>query len=279
MGEGPEQEDSVYDFLYVDTRRIGILLSQMGTDGLLTELVRTSLEASGSKKGLSAKILSYEGDHNTSESISKKFDPQWLLPLLFLDKFKDRLIDDISIARLGSILKASGSLVLSDTPLIELVWQTPSVRRKLGLDGSAAQTRAKRKGTAEPEEKFVESFLRQVLPLLPYEPQVYLLATEATYWASASPDNLISAVRDLSLKHGGRVAGEWTIVGVLDAFPDTINDEFSEMEKTRMGHEEKAFLGKIAISMGSMARRLLGRPEACHGVTPLLIFREVGGTH
>ena len=52
MAQDPEKGDSVYDFLYVDARRIAVFLSQFGQYGHLTSLTRAELEASSTSGGL-----------------------------------------------------------------------------------------------------------------------------------------------------------------------------------------------------------------------------------
>src|SRR4051812_39282654 len=110
MAQGQSGDDSVYDFLYVDARRIGLLLSQFGQEGVLTELTRHAQTDSETGGGLDLKIVKMDSTEGETKALTRRFDPQWLLPLRFLDLAKEMLVRDVSKAGIGQLILASGSL-------------------------------------------------------------------------------------------------------------------------------------------------------------------------
>lgn len=104
---------SVFDILYADTGRLSSLLSQFADDGIVTELVRGSEESSATKVGVSIKLVSADGTETGRESATRKIDPKWLLPLLFLDSAQDMIQRDITGAAIGSLVLAQGRLVVT----------------------------------------------------------------------------------------------------------------------------------------------------------------------
>jgi hypothetical protein len=80
------------------------------------------------------------------------------------------------------------------------------------------------------------------------------------------------------LKHGTTIAGEWAVMGVLDALPDLD----SSGDVTESGIAGAIGTGALEGPFGQMMRTLipimrpmLGRPFKAYGITPLLIFRKV----
>ena len=95
-------------------------------------------------------------------------------------------------------------------------------------------------------------------------------------WCSLRDENLIVPGSDLLLKHGVRIAGEWSMLGILDALPDAAVAGSPELAQMLSAFS----LGSLGAVIGPMApaiRTMLGRPTDAYGMTPLLIFREVSG--
>jgi len=77
------------------------------------------------------------------------------------------------------------------------------------------------------------------------------------------------------MNHGIVIEGRWQALGIKDANPATeghldaqakvMTDRFSEMQYF-----------KEIVTVNQNLRKLMGRPIDCYGITPLLIFRDVG---
>ena len=75
--------------------------------------------------------------------------------------------------------------------------------------------------------------------------------------------------------HGINIAGKWSLLGILDAVPDEgAKNSFPTNDMTPAFVERG--LIPIVESLAPVTRFLLGRPNNYFGVTPMLIFREVG---
>lgn len=291
-------DGSVFDILYADTRRLSSLLSQFSDDGLVTELTRGDEAGQTSRASLSIKVIS--GDTSTSgrETKSQKIDPQWLLPLLFLDEAQHLIHRDIEEAPLGSIVLIQGKLLVTDLRIIQKLWSAPSAKKVIlqqirdsekeaaaALVDEAPVNRAARRGSAKgPQKTKTETseaeLIMELLPLLPHSPQVNIISPEAVAWATIEPAYVLGSIEDLLLKHGPKVAGTWAMVGILDGrpFEDRGTDEYDDIinvdERIRSGMIQDN-VWKVAIDLAVPARQALGRPFTSYGVTPLIIFRNL----
>lgn len=75
--------------------------------------------------------------------------------------------------------------------------------------------------------------------------------------------------------------GTWQILGVLDAQPDLggqadmlKNNDIDFSDPMRMFFD--SLTGQLADILSPLIRIMLSRPASHYGVTPLVIFREVG---
>ena len=130
MAQDPEKGDSVYDFLYVDARRIAVFLSQFGQYGHLTSLTRAELEASSTSGGLNVVAAKLDTGASEQTSQTRQFDPQWLAPLIFLDQADQRgmIVRDLANARIGKLLLVSGRLAIFDLGMLRNAWEIGAIR-------------------------------------------------------------------------------------------------------------------------------------------------------
>ena len=117
---------------------------------------------------------------------------------------------------------------------------------------------------------------------LPHAPHVNILTEDEVVWSTVNPDYLVGGFGDLTLKHGAKIAGVWSMVGILDAKPFAASDDPHHDYDDILGYVEQVRVGamqdnvwKIALSMARPTREAFGRPTTSFGATPLIIFREV----
>lgn len=103
-------------------------------------------------------------------------------------------------------------------------------------------------------------------------------------WMTLDPAAMVVPAEDLLLKYGLSVSGRWKMLAIKDASAD----EGAEIDFGLMSSIHALNYGEVAEARGTttialfsevyspFARKLLGRPGAFHGVTPILIFREIG---
>jgi len=286
-----KKADSVFDILYADTRRLSSLLSQFSDDGIVTEVVRGAEETSSSQIGISVKIVKADGTELGKSSVLTKIDPQWLLPLLFLDAAQGMIQRDIEAAPIGSLVLSQGKLIVTDLAMLKEMWKSEKARQymlqKAAIDEEAGLNRHERraagkKGNAKEVTDAELAF--ELLPLLPHSPQINIIDGDRTVWASIDERYMNGSASDVMLKHGVKVAGSWSMVSVLDARPFEVRDDedayddhddilsFSERLAIGMTTDN---LWKVANELAGPARQALGRPLLSYGVTPLIIFREI----
>ena len=264
---------SVYDFLYHDPRRIASFLAQFTQYGHLKSLSRSeSTTEAASDKGVvtgSAGVpvvgsVSGSDETTASESVTEAltttYDPLWANALALLDHLtQHRLIGrDITRASIGQFVLAHGGLDIVNLGTLRAAWDENPIRKLLtaGAGGGKEQRAVMEAGI---------SFLR----MLPHSIQAALRG-ENTVWCCLQNDGMTTPADDLLLKHGIAVRGKWSLLGILDAVPD------SEAPADDLPPGAGDNVATLMRALAPVARQLLGRPPDHYGVTPLLIFREIG---
>jgi len=146
-GEQKAQKgDSVFDFLYADSRRIASFLSQFTTFGHLTEIVHGEEVTEGSERKGTVKasaglpiVASLMGEHETGttaeygEMSHKRYDPTWTNALNFLDHLAqlDLINRNITGAGIGEFVLFTGPIQIHDLHLLEKTWRLPSIAKAM----------------------------------------------------------------------------------------------------------------------------------------------------
>jgi hypothetical protein len=310
------QSGSVYDFLYCDERRIGSFLSQFDELGIPTRVsVTESVQkargrafkfgASGGLAGLGNASINLERGPVTQggqKGEQRDYDPFWANALALLDYLasNDLIYRELTAARIGQFVLATGALAIIDLTLFKGMYSLPAIRNAIlastGIgspsvpehSGNRQHRRATRDRTPalRSHEAAQETALDGGLALigmLPHTIQARLMTagTNMTLWASLRDDGMMVSASDLTLKHGVSVAGQWNMLGVLDAFPDmdaegNITPSGVEGIASASSLSDSPF-GQMLDAMMPHIRPMLGRPYHAHGMTPLLVFREISG--
>jgi hypothetical protein len=92
-------------------------------------------------------------------------------------------------------------------------------------------------------------------------------------WSSLVPEGVVGTVSDLSLKHGADISGDWSVLGVLDAVPDSIP---AALPVSNVNPAES--FETLIKNFANITRTALGRPAEAYGATALLIFRQVSAS-
>lgn len=300
-GQGEPTSASVFDFLYHDSRRIASFLSQFDNNGLLTGLTQAEGVTKGAKR---SKKVGFGGNspigggnvefeigpgESGSESLERVYDPFWANARQFLDVLDEHemIQRDVENARMGQFVLATGRLIIADLQMLHSFWKLPAIRTIIEKNmaeseedeaepANRQQRRAQRKKTAVSSTTNPEfEIVMQILPHLPHSGQAHLVTDEFGIWASLDASSLVGSLSDLVLKHGNKLAGNWSMLGILDGKPFDHDSIFSAMDKIRTGGVEQGSVSQAAINMGPITRQTLGRPLGSYGMTPLLVFREV----
>lgn len=275
-----EAENSVYDFLYYDERRIGSFLGQFDPDGILQSRKRIAgVDKSSQEKatyGVKAGLpivaqgaTSYEGGDTEryAKSAEHTYDPLWANALRFLEYLEEKhlLNRDTQKARLGQFVLLAGELSIQDMQLFKSMMENPVLKKWFGslMGGGTPPSGPRQAKTQTPSEA---DLLTALMPLLPHLVQATVKAGNLSFWCALDPDRLSLSTGDLQLKHGSRIEGRWSMLGVLDALPSAAASPAPPASE---------FLLSAMSAFSDVMRPLVGRPSDAFGITPLIIFREV----
>ena len=306
---GDQSTDSVFDFLYYDATRIASFLSQFDSSGHLTTVTQgerahrskqenTALKTEGSiavAKGAVTRETDRGAEYGRESQ--RIYDPRWANALAFLDYLDERrlLHRELESARIGQIVLFSGELSLFDLGVLRRMWDLPAVKKMI-LNAAGNQQPNEHGGANRQERRKLAASDRakasslpneaelalELLTILPHAVQAAISTDFQSVWASLKEENLTIAAADLFMKHGLTIAGDWNVVGILDALPDEIDYQPADGEAPLSALKQMVAGSKLGFFGFSMAphlvppvRQLLGRPSTSYGFTPLLLFREI----
>ncbi len=271
MAQGPEKSDSVFDFLYVDNRRIGLYLSQFSEFGNLTNLVEdVSTSDTTDLKG-NVGVVSGAVKSAQQSGVHRHYDPQWVAPLTFLEEVQSRKMikKGIAEASIGDFVLLPGQVVMANLRVFEKTWSA--------IDPADVQTpvhsdrNERRRAARQPQPNPASSGLSILASL--DQPIFMVLKTEgARAWSTLDPTCIIGSAADLHLKHGLKIAGKWHVIGILDCAPTVTEPDLSDVGM--LCGTDPQFSDALK-AMVQAHRNSMGRPSDCYGVTPLIIMREV----
>lgn len=291
-GEDPKI-DSVYDFLYYDSKRVGSFLSQFDDFGHLSGLTHaesaersSATQSSGAVSGGVPLVATGSAEHaqDTGKSYTKEsqrsYDPLWVNALTFLDHVDAHrlLVRDISQANIGQFVLFSGVLAVADLQMMSKAWSLPSMQASIRQGAAETQTKGRQRKNARLKSGYVPNeidLFLDFIKILPHTTQATLTSERQTVWCNLATEGLSIAASEIALKHGADVPGEWHAVGVLDAQPDWYSSPFAEDEPEIDFSDGKEVAAKLMKLLAPITRNMLGRSDRSYGITPLLIFRSV----
>lgn len=293
--------DSVFDFLYYDAARISSFLSQFDRFGHLTEITHSERahrnKTSSIQNQLSGSVVAVKGATTSKtdtgsqygEDSLRTYDPRWTNALFFLDYLDEHQILQRSLnkARIGQIVLFTGDLAVFDLGLLRSMWSLPTVKKAIisGASendtpvGNRAERRREKKSNNGQQVNEAELAV-ELLSVLPHSIQAAVSTDSDSVWSTLRDECLVVPPADLFMKHGLAINGSWSVVGILDALPEDFTDELEAQEHAIRQISAGLRLGAMGAQMAPFlvpsVRPLLGRPAMSFGITPLLIFREVG---
>jgi hypothetical protein len=293
-----QEKDSVLDFLYHDARRVGSFLAQFDPSGHLQQIRDSESVAKTAKRGWKVGLggalteglgkgeVSYERSplQGGTEASERTYDPLWANARELLDYLEDRSLiqHDLLSARMGQFVLAKGTLLILDLAMLKGAWEKSSVKKLISgnMESEAKKLRKAGKPPATGAAEF--QLVIDLLGIMPHTIQATILNERYRAWCCLSEGSLVGLSSDIILKHGSYIPGEWSVLGILDAYPDprpepvdgeAPSQNIDELVATLAG----TVIGTVAAQMAPATREILGRPRTAWGVTPLLIFREVSG--
>lgn len=282
MAQGPESRDSVFDFVYVDTKRIALYLAQFSEFGHLTNLVRSVQEGDHNKLTIGPRGLQAEAGESQQTSLQKHYDTQWVAPLSLLEELqhRDMIKHTFEEVRLGDIFILPGELSLIDIGMFARVWDVVATHHepKETRAGNRQQRRAAAAqgiNLASPAQGQQSALGLRIMGALDQPLFVNFHSKGRRFWSLGESGCVVGEATALAMKHGLAVQGKWHLLAVLDTMPEKPSREADWL--ARICGEEGNLMGSQFIEIFAEFGKMLGRPEGSYGVTPLAIFREVGG--
>jgi hypothetical protein len=293
-----QDTDSVFDFLYYDATRVASLLSQFSQSGHLTGVTqsegvdrRTNDTAQVGAKGGFAPLAQGEGSvkwdnyEGLSRGSIRTYDPRWVNALEFLDFSDERGIiqSDIEAARMGHIVLFSGSLAIFDLKILKNMWAQPAIKKAI-LAGGAETATSLGKPARNPKAQRVSGMKDaevavELVSILPHGTAGSLTSSDeqVSVWFTLNESGMAVPTPDLFLKHGFTIPGDWSVVGILDAYPDEGEDVGLGyyLNQLLAGNRINGISHFMAAFLTGPVRQMFGRPMGSYGVTPLLIFRQI----
>ena len=302
-----QENGSVFDFLYNDTRRVSSFLSQFDPSGYMDKIVHRDGVVKSRKRGFKvglgggASIVGTGGQGSVSfekgpsdegsESLERSYDPLWANAIALLDYLDERGIirRGLSEARIGHFVLVKGQIMLLDLAMLKGAWEKGPIQKLIrnGMqDAQPEANRAERRkqsstGKSQTNTAFEQTeLLVSLLSIFPHSIQARMIAANVNVWSTLDADSIVGKSGDLILKHGTLIGGEWSMLGVLDAFPydPEFKLESGEDEGDMFARIAETGVGALAARLAPAARAVMGRPPSAFGMTPLLIFRDVSGS-
>jgi hypothetical protein len=272
MAPDQKKDDSVYDFLYIDRKRIAFYLSQFDDYGHLTQLTRSVSESSELGGALDIKIAKIENKEGERTSLQKQYDTQWVAPLSFLDKAGQRgmIARGLKNATIGKLVLTSGALHIVNMRAFERTWDVISSAKS---NPQPTLTRQQRRAGGHQQTTDTDMVGLKVLGSVEQPVFMVAQADNTNLWSTLDPDSLIGGSADLNLKHGELIKGEWIVISILDCYPDDPTAKTHKIDRI-CGAPGNEF-GPQALNIWHEFNQVLGRPPQYFGVTPLLIMRVI----
>jgi hypothetical protein len=254
----------LFDFIYLDRPRVASYFAQLFDDGVLTQTKKISQQSETDsnrlKAGLAGTGVESCETGTLTKSMERQYDTAWSIPINVINRLDELnfIYRDIKATPIGQIALVKGKLRLVDIRMLKDMWKTIM---QLALHQNSAKNKAATKNRKENEA------MADLLAKLPHALQMSLFFDGIEIWSTLNPEHMTVNPDDLAFKHGANVAGEWMILGVIDAHPD---DEISDdMPSSSRDLENGMFQVLNAI------REFFGRSQSAYGATPIAIFRSV----
>lgn len=266
--------ESIYDFFYLDNPKIKSFYAQLNGRGALNTLKDTSQISDIRKLEASIGIPTVTGgkagnDHGATTTAEKVFDGIPTMPREMINRLDELgfIYRDLVPENLGSLILLKGALSVDDIETTKNLMEPA-----LGVFMHLLQTDKPSQRTEKNKIKTLAKPFLEFLKNIPFSLScnLYVQADDDSLtdvWMSLSRDGMSSNIHDINFKHGQKLAGQWYVLGILDAIPN-IYDE----NKRTMPDKEGLDQFKSALSD---VMKQFGRNDTAYGITPIAIFREL----
>lgn len=269
MAQEQPNIDCIYDFIYLDSKRLTSFLAQLDDDGVLLSIKKTKHIEEEQKNlgsvGITATRVTTEDNATIGKQSERHYDSSIAALYAVIDRLDESgfIKKSIGATAMGQLLLCSGTITFHDIRMMRDLWD-PIMKHVINQQASQAVSR-QQKALLQNKTKEAEH-LKSILSALPHALLMTLFSEGESLWSSLEEEHLKINSDDITLKHGANFAGRWHVLGILDAKPD-------DAPAIRPTTGNELFDGMA--EMLSVIRATLGRPANAYGITPIAIFRTV----
>lgn len=265
--------ESLFDFFYLDNRKISSFYAQLTGNGSIESYKEIhsvsdekSMEATVGVPTVTGGKLGTKGLANSGGE--RFYNATDTMPREMIDKLDDLgfISRGLNEGNLGKLVLLRGKLGIVDVSMLRgVVEPALNFYLKEARTSTDKEERDDAKELAKVKDDLI-TFIKNV----PFAIQSRFLVEEnesiQEVWMTLNRDELSTPTHDMNFKHGEFMAGEWHLLGVLDALP---NDDF------QYESENDSDLQNIIRNFVDQLKNMAGRPKTSFGITPIAIFRNI----
>lgn len=274
----PLPRDAVLDLLYYDRVRVASYLSQLEEAGLPTAISEESASDATNTTGYEAGLNTVlhaggrkEGSESVSTGLSRSYDPAWQLPRLLLRHLENAgaVATAVNGAGVGQFVDISGDVQIITYEILKAMLDSSEFADDWAAGEKSKAAMKLGTGVMRLVPKVVFGRMYSEDPKAPAQPE--------DVWLNVSDESLLVSPFQILLAHGYELQGVWRMLGIMDALPGKISTPDVLPMRARVGAVDADLDMFDAIKkMQDSMRMILGRRDHQYGVTPVLIYREVG---
>lgn len=273
MAQGLPIIESLFDFFYLDSRKISSFYAQLTGNGSIESYKEIHgisdekiMEATIGVPTVTGGKLGTKGFSNSGGE--RFYNATDTMPREMIDKLDELgfINRELNESNLGQLVLLKGKLGIVDVNMLRGIVE-PALNFYL-REAKTSQDKAERdqaKEIAKVKEDLI-SFIKNV----PFAIQSRFLVDNGNsvqeVWMTLNRDELSTPTHDTNFKHGEFMAGEWYLLGVLDALP---HDDFTYES------ESDSDLQSVIRGFVEQLKNMAGRPNTSFGITPIAIFRSI----
>lgn len=287
MAHDSRTTESIFDFIYVDRRRVASHFAQLFPEGTLTSVKTAVQDGDTSRQDLRLSLGMVKSDIQNaqigSEMLERQYDAAWTLPITLANRLDELgfLHRDLATAPLGQMVLLKGNVQIIDIRMLQNMWDP--LARFMAPEKPKGQNRHQRRGNVKaPQQKLPEGVefndtIAELMRLVPHALQLNFCTGEEFVWSTLDAEMMTTAADDFALKHGTIVPGEWHMIAVIDRRPEHVESDHAteSWAKFQALANVGAGLTRGVMDLLDNLRGVIGRPGLAYGATPLMIFREL----
>lgn len=256
LGKSDLNDNSSYDFLYVDYDRVCSYLVQQD-DVHLESVAKTTANTDTTNKQGEVSIPSVaKGSINNktakTDSMTENYNAYWINVNKFMTYHHNAFNKE---REPNTVVMVKGALsIISTNEIVE------AMTNKDVTSFLLKSVPNKDAGSIKAGFGIVSSMLRGVF--------ASINENGVTYSLSIKEDYLKESARELNLRHGICIGNNWCCLGIIDNITDTIESDVS------IFGSDKSFENATRLVL-NMQRTIMGRPASSSNFVPILIFREI----